>query len=156
MITEAVAGKKMSVDKLDSKISKGAAAASYLHDPYTDTFVYDIEKVRENLANFYATSREKINFLLAHRSLIPSAITSMIELGTFMRILLDTYKGNLLNVQTFSKKLGIVDSTIRKILNGNKATKDNFSNAMSRLSALVDKLPYNEVVYAEYEENKKA
>lgn len=122
------------------------AHSYYAHDPYTDGFVYDLEKVRDNLANYYAKSREKINFLMAHPSLLPSTLTSVVELGTFLRILLDTYRGNFSNVDTIGQKLGIIDSTTKRVLNADRATKDSFISAMSFLSAVVSKLPFNEVV----------
>lgn len=140
----------------DSKILNSQAHSYYSHDPFTDGYVYDLEKVRDNLANYYSKSREKINFLMAHQSLLPSALTSLIEFGTFLRILLDCYKGNFSNVDTIGNKLGIIDSTTKQVLNADRSTKDSFASAMSFLSAVVSKLPFNEVVWSEYENNKKS
>lgn len=137
-------------------VNRGNTSSNYLHDPYTDRYVYDLNKARDNLINYYKDKKEKISVLGVNRSFLPSAIASLTEFGTTLRIIYDAIKGCFKNVQLFSTKMPVVDSTIKTFMNVGASQKEILMAGLGRLHAIVNRLPYNKVVYAKYTKEKKA
>ena len=50
------------------------------------------------------------------------------------------------NIATIGNKTGVIDSTIKRILNAARTHKDSVLAGLNRLSTLVNFLPHNELV----------
>ena len=140
------ASHKVTFSDFDDKIMNSKANVAYRHDPASDEYNWEVVRAREKLVTFYGLSPNRANLLTYYSSVFQGVLHSIVELGTFLHIMYTATISAFKNIATIGNKTGVIDSTIKRILNAARTHKDSVLAGLNRLSTLVNFLPYNELV----------
>lgn len=122
----------------------------------THNFFVDFAKLLVNINSIQDDKLDSIPSQVKTEEFVYTKIMDDIDFATFMYILIDSWKCNFDYLSLLGEKFGLVDNSIRRILNRVNREKRSFSNYLSNIMTLFDFVPVNSRVIDEWNRLKLA